>query len=91
MQPVGVIGAQDRVPVMWVTDCYSLLSHLLNPATGTVGDKRLAINLCALRQELWRSKGEFVGDPLGRDKPPEDPSTCIVWTSTDKMLADGLY
>ncbi|CAE7485137.1 RE2 [Symbiodinium sp. CCMP2592] len=85
-----VIGAQDRCPVMWVTDCMSLLTHLLNPAAGTVGDKRLAIDLCSLRQELWRRPGEYVGDPLGHDRPPLDPSTCIVWTSTDKMLADGL-
>ena len=85
-----MVAAQDRTRVLWVTDCYSLLTHLLNPAAGSVADKRLAIDLCALRQELWRDFGQAVGDPLGSDRPPEDASTRIVWTTTNRMVADSL-
>ncbi|CAE7758342.1 TY4B-J, partial [Symbiodinium necroappetens] len=82
--------AQDRMKVAWFTDCFSLWSHLHNPTTGSVGDKRLAIDLCAMRQELWRAQGEEIGDPLGNDRPPDGATTVIYWTSTDRMLADGL-
>ena len=85
-----MVEAQDRVSVTWVTDCFSLWSHLMNPAAGSVADKRLAVDLCALRQELWREKGQSVGDPLASDRPPDEPSTKIFWTSTDRMIADGL-
>ena len=84
------MAAQDRTPVVWVTDCMSLKEHLLCPSSTTVSDKRLAIDLSSLRQELWREDGQDVGDPLFRDFPPEDAKTRILWTSTDRMLADAL-
>ena len=63
----------------------------MNPATGSVQDKRLAIDLCADRQEQWRNCGEEVGDPwVTTSRPPDDARTVIFWTSTDRMLADGL-
>ena len=83
-------AAQDRTPVAWVTDCMSLKEHLLCPSSTTVSDKRLAIDLSSLRQELWREDGQDVGDPLFRDFPPDDAKTRILWTSTDRMLADAL-
>ncbi|CAE7237433.1 RE2 [Symbiodinium necroappetens] len=85
-----MVEAQDRTHTAWFTDCFSLWSHLMNPAAGSVADKRLAIDLCALRQELWRGSGQSVGDPLGSDKPPDEASTTVTWTTTDRMLADGL-
>ena len=85
-----MIEAQDRTRAAWFTDCFSLWSHLMNPAAGSVADKRLAIDLCALRQELWRGSGQHVGDPLGSDRPPDEASTTVTWTTTDRMLADGL-
>ena len=79
---IWVVKAQDFTAVMWARDCFSLLVHLLNPAAGSVTDTRLA--------EIWRQGGEEVGDPLGQDAPPEQPSTSIWWTTTDRMIADGL-
>ena len=84
------VAAQDRTPLLWVTDCMSLKEHLVNPAASSVSDKRLAIDLSSLRQELWREDGEIVGDPLFQDFPPVDGKTRLLWTSTDKMLADAL-
>ena len=63
---------------------------LTNPTGTSVADKRLAIDLCSLRQELWRAEGEEVGDPLCTDRLPEQPSTRLVWTTTDRMVADSL-
>eukprot|EP00439_Symbiodinium_sp_Y106_P068391 s2336_g11.t1 len=84
------IAAQDRTPLLWMTDCMSLKEHLVSPTASSVSDKRLAIDLSSLRQELWREEGQLVGDPLFKDFPPEDAKTRLVWTSTDKMLADAL-
>ena len=84
------IRAQDRTRVVWVTDCMSLWSHLLSPQAGSVSDKRLAIDLSALRQELWRDYGEYTGDPLSQDFPPSSASTEVIWATTDRMLADAL-
>ncbi|CAE7591026.1 RE1 [Symbiodinium sp. CCMP2592] len=84
------IGAQDRTPLVWVTDCMSLKEHLVSPTASSVSDKRLAIDLSSLRQELWREEGQLVGDPLFQDFPPPDAKTQLLWTSTDKMLADAL-
>ena len=82
--------AQDEVPVLWVTDCKSLEQHLNQSGMATVSDKRLAIDLSGLRQSTWRQHGETYGDPLISDHLPESGTTTIVWTSTDKMLADSL-
>ncbi|CAE7367988.1 RE1 [Symbiodinium necroappetens] len=73
------VAAQDRTPLLWVTDCMSLKEHLVNPAASSVSDKRLAIDLSSLRQELWREDGQAA-----------DGKTRLLWTSTDKMLADAL-
>ena len=35
-----------------------------------VSDKRLAIDMCGLRQSLWRLPDEEVGDPLGHGPAP---------------------
>ena len=55
-----------------------------------VSDKRLAIDLTSLRQELWREKGELVGNPMYSDVLPRDRSTTCFWISTRTMAADGL-
>ena len=84
------IPAMDHAKVMWLTDCRSLSDHLCNPCSSEVSDKRLAIDLTSLRQELWREKGELVGNPTYTDKLPEDRSTTCLWISTQTMAADGL-
>ena len=84
------IKAMDSVHLYQITDCRSLEAHLHQAGTGTTGDKRLAIDLSALRQVLWRQPGEEFGDPLYCDKVPENGTTHAVWVETKTMVADGL-
>ena len=53
-------------------------------------DKRLAIDLCRLRQQVWRQEGEEVGDPLLTDFLPENRTTQLMWIATEKMPVDCL-
>jgi hypothetical protein len=78
---------------VWVTDCKSLETTLTRPATSQmVADKRLNIDLKALRQDLWREQGQEIGDPLGNEQLP-NPLTAtdiIRWIDTTIMIADPL-
>ena len=82
--------AQDRISVLWITDCKSVEQHVNQPGMSSVADKRLAIDLCGLRQSVWRQLGEEYGDPLILDHLPSDRTTKLIWTSTDRMIADSL-
>ena len=55
-----------------------------------VNDKRLAIDLCGMRQMVWRCVGQEVGDPLFSDRPPPpEATTKVLWISTKTMLSDA--
>ena len=82
--------AQDGTDLIKLTDCRSLSDHLTQQGLGEVNDKRLAIDLCGMRQMIWRRRHEEVGDPLFSDQPPQDGSTRVLWISTKTMLADAL-
>ena len=84
------IAASDSKVIAWVTDCFSYLQYLSSIIPNTVSDKRLAIDLTALRQELWREPGEEVGDPSRRQGLPEEAPDRLFWISTNDMVADGL-
>eukprot|EP00913_Durusdinium_trenchii_P018068 g16978.t1 len=88
--PRWQVSAMDEIFVEWVTDCKSLCDHGNQSGLHVVSDKRLAIDMCGLRQTLWRLPGEEVGDPLATDTLPTEASTKLTWTSTDKMHADML-
>ena len=85
-----LVGAMDLFSIHMLTDCRSLEEHLKQAGLHTVGDKRLAIDLCGLRQMIWRQYGEEVGDPLYADNPPENATTQVHWIETKTMPADGL-
>ena len=38
---------------VWFTDCESLFAHLVSPNTKQIDNKRLAIDLSALKQLIW--------------------------------------
>eukprot|EP00435_Cladocopium_sp_Y103_P054380 s860_g17.t1 len=84
------IGALDETMVGWFTDCRSLSDHLSNVNAAAVSDKRLAIDLTSLRQELWRERGQLVGNPTYCDELPADRTTTCKWVATKSMPADSL-
>ena len=69
---------------IWLTDCESLYEHLASPRLNTIANKRLAIDLMALRQQIWERDGErtFEVDHRCGDYPR--------WIDTSVMLADPL-
>ena len=77
---------------IWFTDCWSTVSALLRPVLGKITDKRLGIEMAALRQSLWRRKGQALGDPRVSDAVPalHDATDIIRWVDTDVMIADPL-
>ena len=85
-----LVRAMDARKVVLFTDCKSLEQHLRQPGLHTVGDKRLAIDLSALRQLIWRLPGEDVGDPMLADAPPPTATTTTKWIDTATMIANGL-
>ena len=69
---------------IWMTDCDSLYEHLVAPRLNTIENKRLGIDLMALRQQIWERDGErtqSIDDTCG-DYPR--------WIDTSVMLADPL-
>ena len=68
----------------WMTDCESLFEHLATPKLNSIDNKRLAIDLMALRQYVWERNGERLDliDHSSGDYPR--------WIDTSVMLADPL-
>ena len=46
--------------------------------------------LASLRQNLWRTKGEAIGDSRLCDTLPVDATDTVRWIDTDVMIADPL-
>ena len=75
---------------LWITDCKSVEQALLRPTMAKISDKRLSIEIAALRQSLWRKAGDDHGDPLCEDLRPSDATDVVKWVDTDVMIADPL-
>eukprot|EP00435_Cladocopium_sp_Y103_P066563 s466_g28.t2 len=84
------IEAMDMIPMHLFTDCRSLEEYVNQAGLHTTSDKRLAIDLTGIRQQVWRKQHEETGDPLITDKVPENGTTKLHWTNTTKMAADCL-
>jgi len=69
---------------IWLTDCDSLYEHLMSSKLNTIENKRLAIDLMALRQQVGERKGErtLEVDHSSGDYPR--------WIDTSVMIADPL-
>ena len=75
---------QRRMAHVYYTDCRSLSDHLLAEVPRKVQDKRLGIELAALRQGVWTVNGEKTSEiysPYGDH---------LRWIETSKQLADPL-
>ena len=68
----------------WMTDCDSLYEHLVSPKLNAIDNKRLGIDLMALRQQVWERGGERTAevDHNSGDYPR--------WIDTSTMPADPL-
>ena len=84
------IDAMDGRNTELFTDCRSLEESVNQSGLHTVGDKRLAIDLSGVRQQIWRLQAEEVGDPLLTDHLPANGTTTLAWVNTEKMAADSL-
>jgi hypothetical protein len=77
-------SAAAHMSHVWLTDCDSLYEHLMSPKNTQIDNKRLSIDLAALRQDIWERNGERTGviDSSSGDYPR--------WIDTSAMLADPL-
>ena len=74
---------------VWFTDCRSAYDTLQKPIAKSV-DKRLGIELAALRQLLWRRPGSASPDRRELEERPREPTDLIRWIDTVVMVADCL-
>ena len=76
--------SRRNVPHLLLTDCRSLHDHLNADVPATVSDKRLQIELNAMRQSLFEDNGARSIDvfPEGGDR--------LRWIETSTMIADAL-
>ena len=84
------VRALDHRTIYFLTDCRSLEAHILQLGRGLTSDKRLAIDISALRQMAWCQKGEQLGDPLYGDAVPNEGTTKLEWIETHCMVLDAL-
>ena len=70
---------------VWFTDCQSLHDYLKNPVPQGCEDKRLEIDLEALRDSLW-----FDADGNPKDDWIEDQRDKPRWIDTSAMICDPL-
>ena len=67
-----------------MTDCDSLYEHLIAPRFNTIENKRLAIDLMSLRQQIWERDGERT------QYVDHDSGDYPRWIDTSTMIADPL-
>ena len=69
---------------VWFTDCESLFAHLISPNTKRVDNKRLAIDLSALKQLIWDNRDDCDEEVDG------SKGDYLRWIDTSAMLSDCL-
>ena len=84
------VAASDSRTIHWLTDCRSYVDTMSSTGQGVVADKRLAIDLTALRQDLWRAPGTECGEPNVQESIPSECTDQLWWISTKDMISDGL-
>ena len=86
-------SASNNMGHCWMTDCDSLYEHLIAPRFNTIDNKRLGIDLMALRQQIWERDGErtqYVDHDCGDYPRWIDTSTMIADPLTKAMQCDRL-
>ena len=77
--------SKSTIRHLWLTDCESLHSYLVNPVAAGNEDARLELDLEDLRQILWE---DVKGNPI--DQLKETDYDVVRWIDTSTMLADPL-
>lgn len=84
------IRAADHKLLVWMSDCRSFIEYMSSVNPSVVSDKRLAIDMTSLKQELWRRENEEVGDPSVGQSMALNASDQLFWICTADMVADQL-
>ena len=69
---------------VWFTDCESLFAHLISPNNKQVDNKRLAIDLSALKHLIWDNRDDCDEEVEG------SKGDDLRWIDTSAMLSDCL-
>ena len=69
---------------VWFTDCECLFAHLISPNTKQVDNKRLAIDLSALKQLIWDNRDDY------NEKVSGSKGDYTRWIHTSAILSDCL-
>ena len=69
--------------IVWMIDCNSLNDHLRHPTFTKCSDKRLSIDLAALRQMVWLTPDGGLRAKIGSDQPD-----MVRWMGICCMVAD---
>ena len=77
-------SSREFMQHVWLTDCRSLREHLCSATLAKTADKRLSVDLAALRQLIWEKGGQET-EELTIDHPDQ-----IKWIDTSVMLVDCL-
>ena len=79
---------------VWMIDCNSLNDHLRNATFTKCSDKRLSIDLAALRQMIWLTPDGELREDIGSDQPDMvrwiDTSCMVAHCLTKRMRSDRL-
>lgn len=89
---MGKISCRVLCVSLWLSNCASCTSTLAKPVARTV-DRRLGIELAALRQHLWRHRGSALPSRHLLDEQPESlrqRTDILRWIDTTVMCADCL-
>ena len=78
-------ASRENLRHLWLTDCASLEQYCNRPVAAGAEDKRLEIDLEALRQPLWEDPAGNPKDSLG-----ESQTEQLRWIDTSAMLSDCL-
>jgi hypothetical protein len=74
--------------VLLISHCQSLVSHLHNPNFVLPTNKRVSVDLAAMRQLIWREPDAEIGHV--KDKLSVTDSMQVKWMDTSRMIVDPL-
>ena len=84
------VQAADHKLLVWMSDCRSFIEYMASVNPSVVSDRRLAIDMTSLKQELWRREGEEVGDPSVGQSMALNAGDQLFWICTADMVSDQL-